>query len=188
MDEALRRVERFCAWFGRASSWAVPVLVVAVCLTVLLSLLRANTLFEWGFALPLVGRKLTMSGLNDLQWHLFALMVMLGFVYTLHENGHVCVDFISTRFSPRTKRVVTLLGDLLLLLPFALVMTWFSWQFMASAFASGEGSSDGGLEQRWVVKAVMPLGFGLLALFGLARAVRTAAELLRGVPAEPPRA
>lgn len=188
MDEALRRVERFCAWFGRASSWAVPVLVVAVCLTVLLSLLRANTLVEWGFALPLVGRKLTMSGLNDLQWHLFAVMVMLGFVYTLHENGHVCVDFISTRFSPRTKRIVTLLGDLLLLLPFALVMTWFSWQFMASAFTSGEGSSDGGLDQRWVIKAVMPLGFGLLALFGLARALRTAAELLRGAPAGTPRA
>ena len=188
MDEALRRVERFCAWFGRASSWAVPVLVVAVCLTVLLSLLRANTLVEWGFALPLVGRKLTMSGLNDLQWHLFAVMVMLGFVYTLHENGHVCVDFISTGFSPRTKRIVTLLGDLLLLLPFALVMTWFSWQFMASAFASGEGSSDGGLDQRWVIKAVMPLGFGLLSLFGLARALRTAGELLRGGPAGTPRA
>ena len=60
---------------------------------------------------------------------------------------------------------------------------------MASAFSSGEGSSDGGLEQRWVIKAVMPLGFGLLALFGLARALRTAAELLRGEPAaEAPRA
>lgn len=179
MDEVLRRIERFCAGFGRASSWAVPVLVVAVCLTVLLSLMRANTLFEWGFQLPLFGRKLTMSGLNDLQWHLFALMVMLGVTYTLHENGHVCVDFISSRFSPRTKRWVTLLGDLLLLLPFALVMTWFSWQFMASAWSSGEGSSDGGLDQRWVIKAVMPLGFGLLALFGLARVLRTARELLR---------
>lgn len=178
MDEALRRIERFCAWFGRASSWAVPVLVVAVCLTVLLSLLRANMLFEWGFKLPLFGSRLTMSGLNDLQWHLFALMVMLGFVYTLHENGHVCVDFISSRFTPRTKRLVTLLGDLLLLLPFALVMAWFSWQFMASAWASGEGSSDGGLEQRWIIKAVMPLGFGLMALYGLARALRMARELI----------
>ena len=178
MDEALRRIERFSAWFGRASSWAVPVLVVAVCLTVLLSLLRANMLFEWGFKLPLFGSRLSMSGLNDLQWHLFALMVMLGFVYTLHENGHVCVDFISSRFEPRTKQLVTLLGDLLLLLPFALVMAWFSWQFMASAWASGEGSSDGGLEQRWIIKAVMPLGFGLLALFGLARVLRTARALL----------
>lgn len=178
MDEALRRIERFCAGFGRAAAWAVPVLVVAVCLTVLLSLLRANTLVEWGFELPLFGRKLTMSGLNDLQWHLFALMVMLGFVYTLHENGHVCVDFIATRFSPRTRRWVTLLGDVLLLLPFALVMAWFSWRFTVTAYASGEGSSDGGLDQRWVVKAVLPLGFGLLALFGLTRALRMARELI----------
>lgn len=179
MDEGLRRIERFCAGFGRASSWAVPVLVVAVCLTVLLSLMRANTLFEWGFALPLFGTRLTMSGLNDVQWHLFALMVMLGITSTLHDNGHVSVDFVSSRFSPRTRRWVMLLGDVLLLLPFALVMTWFSWHFMASAWASGEGSSDGGLAQRWIIKAVMPLGFGLLALFGAARALRTALELRR---------
>jgi TRAP-type mannitol/chloroaromatic compound transport system permease small subunit len=73
---------------------------------------------------------------------------------------------------------VTLLGDALLLLPFALVMAWFSWRFMASAWASGEGSSDGGLDQRWIIKAVLPLGFGLLALFGVARALRTARELI----------
>jgi TRAP-type mannitol/chloroaromatic compound transport system permease small subunit len=47
-----------------------------------------------------------------------------------------------------------------------------------AAYTSGEGSSYGGLDQRWIIKAVMPLGFGLLVVFGVARVLRTAGELL----------
>ncbi len=178
MNSFLSAVERGCAWFGRASAWTVPLLVVSVCASVLLAQLRLNVLFEWGVVLPLFGSHLTAGGLNDLQWHLFAVMTMLGGVYTLHEKGHVCVDFIATHFSPRNKLLVTLLGDLILLLPFAAVMTWFSWDYMMAAYTSGEGSSYGGLDQRWIIKAVMPLGFGLLVVFGVARALRTTGELL----------
>lgn len=180
MGQFLSAVERGCAWLGRVSAWTVPLLVVSVCVSILLVQLRANVLFEWGGpSLPLFGTRLTAGGLNDLQWHLFAVMVMLGGAYTLHENGHVCVDFLSSRFSPRGRQVATLLGDLLLLLPFAAVMTWFSWEYVQAAYASGEGSSYSGLDQRWIIKLVMPLGFGLLLLFGLARALRTGLALLR---------
>ena len=178
MKATLLAIERGCAWFGRASAWTVPVLVLSVCASVLLAQLRLNVLVDWGVAVPLFGPHLSAGGLNDLQWHLFAVMTMLGGVYTLHERGHVCVDFIATHFSPRAKLWVTLLGDLALLLPFALVMTWFSWDYTVAAYVSGEGSSYGGLDQRWIIKAVMPLGFGLLVVFGLARSVRTALELL----------
>lgn len=179
MSDFLSAVERGCAWFGRVSAWTVPLLVISVCISILLVQLRANVLVEWGAAVPLFGTGLSAGGLTDLQWHLFAVMVMLGGAYTLRENGHVCVDFLSSRFSPRTRQVVTLLGDLLLLLPFAAVMTWFSWEYMAAAWSSGEGSSYGGLNQRWIIKAVMPLGFGLLALFALVRPLRLAIALLR---------
>lgn len=183
MDRLLRAVESGCAAFGRAAAWAVPLLVLSVCVSVLLSQLRWNVLLDWsawGPALPMLGQRLSAAALNDLQWHLFAVMTMLGGVYALHENSHVSVDFLAARFSPRTKRVVTLLGDLLLLLPFSVVMAWFSWHYMMSAYTSGEGSPDGGLDNRWIIKAVMPLGFGLLVLFGTARVLRTASELLSG--------
>lgn len=179
MSDFLSAVERGCAWFGRVSAWTVPLLVISVCVSILLVQLHANVLLEWGPSVPLFGGGLTAGGLNDLQWHLFAVMVMLGGAYTLRENGHVCVDFLSSRFSPRTRQVVTLLGDLVLLLPFAVVMTWFSWEYMVAAWTSGEGSSYGGLSQRWIIKAVMPLGFGLLMAFGLARALRLVVALLR---------
>lgn len=179
MGQFLLAVERGCASLGRAAAWTVPLLVISVCVGIVLVQLRANVLFEWGSpALPLFGTGLTAGGLNDLQWHLFAVMVMLGGAYTLHENGHVCVDFISSRFSPRGRLVMTLLGDLFLLLPFVAVMTWFSWEYVQAAYASGEGSSYGGLNQRWIIKLVMPLGFGLLLVFGVARALRTALALL----------
>jgi TRAP-type mannitol/chloroaromatic compound transport system permease small subunit len=171
-------VERACAWLGRLSAWTVPLLVASVCLGVLFAQLRANVVLDWGFDLPIFGRQLTLGGLNDLQWHLFAVMVMLGGVYALREDAHVSVDFIAQRFSGRGRKWVTLMGDLVLLLPFAVLMTWFSWEYMMSAYTSGEGSSYGGLDDRWIIKAVMPLGFGLLALFAVARAVRLLRELI----------
>lgn len=183
----LRSIERGCAWFGRVSSWGIPLLVGSVCVGVLLVQLRANELVEWGQTLPLFGNRLTLNGLNDLQWHLFAIMVMLGGVYALHDDSHVCVDFISSRFSPRTRKLMTLFGDLVLLLPFAAVMTWFAWQYMAAAYTSGEGSPYGGLDDRWIIKAVMPLGFGLLVIYALARALRLGLEVATGRDSHAPR-
>ncbi len=176
----LASVERACAWFGRLASWTLPVLVLSVCVSVLLVQLRANELVNWGTSIPLFGERLTLNGLSDLEWHLFAIVVMLGSVYALRDDAHVSVDFLSSHFKPRTRKIVTLLGDLLFLLPFACIMTWFSWRYMMSAYASGEGSSYGGLIDRWIIKAVMPLGFGLLTLFGVARVLRLLIELITG--------
>jgi TRAP-type mannitol/chloroaromatic compound transport system permease small subunit len=147
-----------------------------------MALLRVNELANWGFRVPVLGERLSLNGLTDLQWHLFAVMVMLGGVYTLHEDRHVSVDFIASRLSVRTRGWVTVACDALLLVPFCAVMTWFSWRYAASAFASGEGSSYGGLQNLWIIKSVMPLGFGLLTVFGVARALRLLLQLLKGEP------
>jgi TRAP-type mannitol/chloroaromatic compound transport system permease small subunit len=174
----LRRIEAACAWFGRIAAWTVPLLVAGVCLGVLMAHLRLNELARWGVDLPVFADRLTLNGLTDLQWHLFAAMVMLGGAYTLHENRHVSVDFIAGRLSARLRTWITVVCDLVMLLPFALVMTWFSWKYTMTAYASGEGSSYGGLVDLWIVKSVMTLGFGLLALLALARPLRLTIEML----------
>lgn len=176
----LASIERGCAWFGRVASWTLPLLVVSVCVSVVLVQLRANELLHWGTSLPVFGQRLTLNGLNDLQWHLFAIVVMLGTVYALYDNAHVSVDFLASGFTPSTRKLITIVCDLVILLPFACVMAWFSWQYVLNAYTSGEGSSYGGLGDRWIIKAVMPLGFGLLGLFGLARALRLSIELATG--------
>ena len=177
MAAILRGIEGGCAWFGRLAAWTVPLLVAGVCVGVLMAQLRISELAHWGVDLPVLGDRLTLNGLNDLQWHLFAAMVMLGGAFTLHENRHVSVDFIASRLSPRTRQWITVACDLFMLLPFALVMTWFSWKFTAAAYASGEGSSYGGLLDLWVIKSVMTLGFALLALLALARPLRLMLEM-----------
>jgi TRAP-type mannitol/chloroaromatic compound transport system permease small subunit len=180
MIRLLKAVENACAWFGKAAAWTVPVLVLGTCITVLMVQLRVNTLLEWAAPIPLFVDRLTLGGLTDLQWHLFAVMTMLGGVYALHDNAHVCVDFLASNFTERTRAIITMLGDLFLLLPFALIMTNFAWDYTVSAYLSGEGSSYGGLADRWLIKAVMPLGFGLLAVFGFTRGLRLLLELLGG--------
>jgi TRAP-type mannitol/chloroaromatic compound transport system permease small subunit len=178
----LLAIERGCARIGRIAAWSVPLLVIGVCISVAMAQLRVNELAHWSMRLPLFGDRLSLNGLTDLQWHLFAVMVMLGGVYTLHEDRHVSVDFIASRLSARTRGWITIVCDLVFLVPFCAVMTWFSWRYTASAFGSGEGSSYGGLQDLWMIKAVMPLGFGLLTIFGVTRALRLLLQLLTGQP------
>lgn len=186
MIAVLKAIEHGCAWFGRMVGWATPLLVVAVCFSVLMVHMRFNVLFDWGTNIPVFGNRITMNGLTDLQWYLFAIMVMLGGVYALHTDGHVSVDFIANNFTERTRRIIVILGDFIFLLPFSAVMTWFAWKFMMSAYMSNEGSPYGGLNDTWIIKAVMPLGFGLLGLLGLARSLRLLLQLIltRGAVAE----
>ena len=177
---ACDRVEGACASVGRALSWLVLPLMAAVILTVFAAQLRINVLASWETPLPLVGDAIGGNTLLDLQWHLFLLMVLFGGSYALAENAHVKVDLLSVGFSERGRTAVQLVGDLFFLLPFAAFMTWYGWSFAVRAFQSGEGSTYGGLVDRFLVKGAIPLAFGLLALMVLARIVRAAALLLSG--------
>lgn len=176
---ACSAVEDVCAAFGRAAAWLLVPLVAAVTLTVVAAQLRLNVLLDWGTPLPLLGERLTGNGLLDVQWHLFLVLTLLGGAYALRTDAHVSVDVLAARFGPRTKALVRFAGDLLFLVPFCALMTWFSYDFAVRAFVSGEASSYGGLVDRWIIKAVLPLGFGLLTLMGAARAIRSVVEAWR---------
>lgn len=180
MRNGFKWLEGFLAGLGRATAWTVPILVLSVCITVGMVQLRWNVLWEWDAVLPLFGNDLSLAGLTELQWHLFALFTMLGGVYALHDGRHVSVDFLSSRFSPRVRAGIRVFGDLFLLLPFACIMTYYAWQYVLTAYGTDEASSYGGLADRWIVKAVIPLGFGALALYALSRGLRTILALCRG--------
>ncbi len=167
MDAALNvldRASRLASGFCRLASWTLPPVILVILGTVLASQLRLSTIAVWGVDVPLFGDRLTVTGLTELQWHLFAAMVMLGIVYAVETDAHVRIDFVAGRWTARTRVIVELVGDTLLLLPFTLFMTHFSWNFTATAFRTGERSTTGGLEDRYLVKGLMPLGFTLLAV------------------------
>lgn len=169
---------------GKLVGWLVLPLIVAVCLTVLAAKLGLNAFVHWGTALPVLGTGITVNTLADLQWYIFALISIFGGVYAFLDDRHVSVDVASSHFSERTRLWTRIIGDLVFALPFCIIITWYGISFTMTSFASGEGSTYGGLLDRWLIKACVPLGFGLLAIAVLVRAVKTARALFGSAPLE----
>lgn len=178
MQRICRWCIQICAWPGEILALLVIPLTLMVLATVAAASLGWNVFASWDRPLPLVGRAATVNLLFDLQWAILALIGLFGGALAFRDDRHVAVDFLSAGFSDRTRAVIQLLGDVFFLLPFCAVMIWFGAKFAAVSFASGERSVSNGLGDIWIIKACIPLGFGLLALAGLARILATASRLL----------
>ena len=101
--------------------------------------------------------------LQEMEWHLFAMVFLFGIAYALKEDGHVRVDVLYERFSPRWKAIVNIGGTVLLLLPLSVMVVEGSVWYVQEAFNSGEVSGDpGGLPYRWLIKLVIPASFVFL--------------------------
>ncbi len=171
------------AWPGRAAAWLLLPLTLLVLATIIGSLLQLGTIVQWGVDIPILGRGLTINSLNEMQWHLLAVLTMLALPYALACDRHVRVDMISSGFSPRRRALVELIGDLLLLLPFCIVIGYLSINFAAFAYRTGEQSTYGGLTDRWVVKSSLSFGLAILALTGVGRVLKHVGVLIGGVDA-----
>jgi TRAP-type mannitol/chloroaromatic compound transport system permease small subunit len=136
----------------------------------------------------------------EIQWYLFAACVMLGASQVLRLNEHVRVDLVYSRLSGHGKVYVDLFGLVVFLLPVMAYMAWLSWGlfvvklstgmsaadsiaslgfmgYVTKLFTSGEVSSNSGGLIRWPVMLVLPLGFALVTLQGLAEVVKRVAWL-----------
>lgn len=119
--------------------------------------------------------------MQEMEWHLFAAMFMLGVPYTLRAEGHVRVDLIFERISEKAQAWIDIFGCLVLLLPFCLLVGYYGIDFAKEAYELGETSGDpGGLTNRWIIKAVIPFAFFSTAIAGLGLMVTRINEL-RGI-------
>jgi len=159
------------AWPGRIAAWLLLPMIVLVLLSVFGSYMNWGQIAAWQADLPLFGSRLTLTGVGELQWHLQAVIVMLGMSYALARNAHVRVDMLYEKFSPRGKALVNLLGDLVFLLPFCAIIGWLSLDYVSYSYNTGERSDYGGLDDRYLVKTILPIGFAVLALSGIGRAL-----------------
>ena len=106
--------------------------------------------------------------IQELEWHIFAVVFLIGAAYALKRGAHVRVDIIYTRLSTKTKAWIDLLGALFFLLPFAVMVIYSTQNFIANSWAVREMSPDpGGLPARYALKAMIPAGFILLILQGV---------------------
>ena len=108
----------------------------------------------------------------EIQWYLFGAMFLLAAGYTLKHNGHVRIDILYNRFGPRGQAWIDLAGGLLFLLPMAILLAWLAWPMAHEAWITHEMSPDAGGLLRWPVKLLLPAGFGLLALQGVAEVIK----------------
>jgi TRAP-type mannitol/chloroaromatic compound transport system permease small subunit len=143
---------------GKAVSWLTAALVLVVCYDVFTRYVLNDSLVA----------------VQELEWHLFALIFLIGAGYSLKHDKHVRVDVFYSRFSPRAQAWVNVVGCVLFLIPFSALVIWSSQNFVINAFHFGETSPDpGGLPARWILKAAIPLGFFLLLIQGVALAFRS---------------
>ncbi|MFL0806408.1 MAG: TRAP transporter small permease subunit [Oceanobacter sp.] len=157
IDQALIRIGQFVAWI-------FVILMVVILLQVTL---------RRGFSAGLIA-------LEELQWHLYAIGVLVGVVYAQARNSHVRVDVLHSHFSPFWKYLVEILGMVFLLLPFLLLVFYHGVEFVQESYRIGERSlAPAGLPYRWLIKSMIPLCFGLLILACFGRIYRDIVLLTR---------
>lgn len=113
----------------------------------------------------------------EIQWYMFAGMVLLGASYTLKRNEHVRVDIIYVNVSTRRQIGIDIFGFVLFMLPATVILTYLSWPIFYNSWALGEVSSNAGGLLRWPVKIMLPVGFFLLTLQGLSELIKRIAMI-----------
>jgi len=111
--------------------------------------------------------------MQEMEWHLFSVIILLGVAYTLKEDGHVRVDLIYDRLTDKKKAMINMIGVITFILPIALLIGVGSIDYVLEAYTSGEQSGDpGGLTNRWIVKSLIPLSFFLLIITSIGFFIR----------------
>lgn len=140
----------------------------------LIAAIMGNVILRYGFSNGQIW-------LEELQWHFYAIGVMVGLSYAQVNDSHIRVDILHANFSDRTKRIVEIVGIILFVAPFIAVIFYHSLDFVYDSWRVGERSTAPlGLPFRWVIKAVIPLSFGLLGLAVLSRLIRDVYILVKG--------
>lgn len=120
-------------------------------------------------------------GMQELEWHLYSAIFLIGIPYGIQNGGHVRVDLIYDNVSLKKKAWIDLFGCVFFLMPFTLLVGYYGIFFSHEAFLLGETSGDpGGLPYRWIIKAVIPFAFFSMAIAGLGMIIRSI-NAIRGV-------
>ncbi len=172
MDKILlqihRNISRLNDRIGAATAWLTAALVLLVGLDVVYRRLLHDT----------------QTWIMEMEWHLFALIFILGAGFAFRHDKHVRVDLFYAKFSPKNKAWVNLIGGLAFLLPWCVTLMVFSWEYTADAFRISEASPDpGGLPARYLIKFSIVVGAFFLFLQGIA-SIAEAILHLKGISTE----
>jgi TRAP-type mannitol/chloroaromatic compound transport system permease small subunit len=160
---ARARIDRFTELVGACTSWVALVIVL---------LMAANVLLRYAFSVGTVWAQ-------ELEWHLLVPLILFGMSYGLRHGEHVRVDIVYSRLSARRKLIVDLVSALLTVAVSVLIIG-FSLHYVQQSWVIDEGSPDpGGIPHRYLIKGLIPVGFALLLLQGMANALGCVEKLRR---------
>lgn len=147
--------------FGRVASWAV-LLSAGIC--------ALNAFIRYGL-------DWSSNGMLEIQWYMFAWVVMVGSPYVLKVNEHVRVDLIYGKLKGNAPVYVDIFGLIVFLLPIMGYLTWLSFPYFLNTLVSGEMSQNAGGLIRWPATLALPVGFGMVWLQGVAELIKRVAYL-----------
>lgn len=149
-------IERFIDRVGSLTAWIALAMI---------ALVATNVILRYSLSLGSVWAQ-------ELEWHLLAALILLGMSHALQRGDNVRVDLFYARFSPAAQRAVDVIAALLLI-AISVIFIQLALGYVEQARSINEGSPDpGGIPYRWLVKALIPLGYGLLVLQQLAHLLR----------------
>lgn len=163
-----RAIDALNGKVGRAAYWLV----------------LAAVLVSTGNAVSRKALGMSSNAWLELQWYLFSAVFLLCAGYTLLKDGHVRIDVLAGRLSPRAMAWVDVFGTLFFLLPMAGIFIYLSIPIVLRTFAQGEMSASAGGLPLWPARLLVPIGFSLLALQGVSEFIKRVA-FLRGLAPDP---
>ena len=159
----MRWIDGLNEWIGRGVAWVTLALVLVIFVDVVM-----RYLFNKSFVFT-----------QELEWHLFGFIFLIGAGYTLLHDGHVRVDIIYQRLGFKGQAWINLMGVIVFLIPGCLMLIITSFKFVLTSFLILEGSPDpGGIPLRFIVKGFIPAGFSLLLLQGFSLGAHSLMQIL----------
>jgi TRAP-type mannitol/chloroaromatic compound transport system permease small subunit len=158
------RIESFVDRVGQATSWLALVIV---------ALMSVNVVLRYLFSVGSVWAQ-------ELEWHLLVPLILFGSSYALRHGEHVRVDIVYGKLSARKRAWIDLFSALLGVAISGLFI-YYSLHYVQQAYVIDEGSPDpGGLPHRYLLKALIPIGFSLFLLQSLAMVAGSVQKLRAG--------
>jgi TRAP-type mannitol/chloroaromatic compound transport system permease small subunit len=150
-------IDTFIDVVGRITAWSSFALAVVM---------GSNVLLRYGFSYGSVWAQ-------ELEWHLMSPICLFGMSYALRHGEHVRVDVLYDSFTPRTKNLVNLIAAVLAMV-LSILVIYLSWSYVAQSWSMNEESSNpGGIPARYLLKALIPIGFALFGIQSLAEMIRS---------------
>lgn len=146
---------------GKLASWAV-LLSALIC--------AGNAFIRYGI-------DWSSNSLLEIQWYMFAWVVMVGAPYVLKVNEHVRVDLLYGKLRGNGPVYVDIFGLLVFLLPIMGYLAWLSMPYFWNTLVSGEMSQNAGGLIRWPATLALPVGFAMVWLQGVAELIKRVAYL-----------